>query len=239
MKNRFFSAVPLSIGTTIDLDDDEAHHARVLRVRDREEVEVFDSSAQNFAARVASVAKDRVSVEIVAAESSRERSVPLALALALIHPEKFELVLQKATELGVHSFVPIVSEHCEVRPERVAGKRERWRKIVLEAVKQSGRSRVPSIAHPVSFEEAMKSEGALVLFDASATPGPLTIGPSGATLFIGPEGGWSEDELALARRGGFLFQSLGPRRLRAETAAIAAVVAAGSLLGDMSPDASS
>lgn len=238
MKNRFFSPEPLTVGTTVDLDDAESHHARVLRVREREEVEVFDSTTRNFAARVASIGKDRVALEILAAEASRESNVPLTLALALIHPEKFELVLQKGTELGIHAFIPILSEHCEVRPERVAGKRERWDKIVLEAVKQSGRSRVPSIALPLAFVDAMELEGPRVLFDASATPGPFTIGTAGATLFIGPEGGWSESEVELARRSGARLQQLGPRRLRAETAAIAAVVAAGSLLGDLSLDPS-
>jgi 16S rRNA (uracil1498-N3)-methyltransferase len=234
MKNRFYSPAPLAVGATIELDPGEAHHARVLRLREREEVEVFDSTAHNFAARVSSVAKDRVSIEILAMEDPRELRAPLTLALALIQPDKFELVLQKATELGARRIVPIVAAHCEVRPERVAGKRDRWEKIVLEAVKQSGRAQIPRIAEPVELADAIRAGGACIVFDASAPRQALEIDASGATLFIGPEGGWSEDEIALARRLGCRFQNLGPRRLRAETAAIAALAAAGSLLGETS-----
>lgn len=234
MKNRFFSTVPLAIGTSIDLESGEAHHARVLRVHEGEAVEVFDSSAHNFAARVVGVAKDRVTIDVVAPEESRESPVALTLALALIQPEKFELVLQKGTELGVHRFIPIVAEHCEVRPERVGGKRERWEKIVLEAVKQSGRSKIPPIDEPLSLADALATSQAKIFFDASAPAGPLPVSREAAMLFVGPEGGWSEAEIAMAVDRGCHFRTLGPRRLRAETAAIAALVVAGSL-GGLSP----
>lgn len=234
MKNRFYSSVPLTIGTSIDLDRDEAHHARVLRVHEGEAVEVFDTTAHNFAARVVAVARDRVTIDIAAPKELRESPVALTLALALIQPEKFELVLQKGTELGVHRFIPIVAELCEVRPERVRGKRERWAKIVLEAVKQSGRSKIPPIDEPLSLADALATPGTKIFFDASAPAGPLSTSREAATLFVGPEGGWSEAEIALAVERGCHFRTLGPRRLRAETAAIAALVVAGSL-AELSP----
>ena len=138
--------------------------------------------------------------------------------------DRFEVVLQKATELGVRSILPIVTERVEIRPERYRGKQERWERIVFEAVKQSGRARTPSVEPPLPYAEAIARPGVKVMFDADIDPSP----PAGATvepqtLFIGPEGGWSEHELELARTAGARFRRLGPRRLRAETAAIVAM----------------
>ncbi|MFN2239805.1 MAG: 16S rRNA (uracil(1498)-N(3))-methyltransferase, partial [Thermoanaerobaculia bacterium] len=109
---------------------------------------------------------------------------------------------------------------CEVRAERVRGKGERWEKILVEAAKQSGRLVVPSLEAPIPFVQALASPGVNVMLDPSGTTEP----PEGDSLrlFIGPEGGWSDEELAAAREMGAHVWSLGPRRLRAETAAIAA-----------------
>ncbi len=151
----------------------------------------------------------------------REPRLLLEIALALIQPDKFELVLQKATELGAASFLPITTERTEVRAERVAGKEDRWRKILLEAAKQSGRLVVPKLAAPEAFEVALARPGVNVLLDPAGAAAP----PPGDSLrlFIGPEGGWSNPELARAAAMGAASWSLGPLRLRAETAAIAGV----------------
>jgi 16S rRNA (uracil1498-N3)-methyltransferase len=154
------------------------------------------------------------------------------LAMAVIQLEKFELVLQKATELGVRSIIPLVTERVELRPERYSGKSERWERILFEAVKQCGRARVPSIEAPARFGDVLQRGGAKILFDADAEPATVEQLDE-VTIFIGPEGGWSDDELALARERGVLFQRLGPRRLRAETAAIAALSVTGSRFGDL------
>jgi 16S rRNA (uracil1498-N3)-methyltransferase len=140
--------------------------------------------------------------------------------------------LQKATELGVRSIIPIVSERVEIRAERYRGKAERWRKIVFEAVKQSGRSVIPLIEEPAPFEEIVKRDGEKIIFDADAEPATWQPGNS-ATLFIGPEGGWSENELRLAREHGCAFERLGVRRLRAETAAIVATALVAARSGDI------
>lgn len=216
MKQRFYHSGVLEIGGIIELSGEEAHHARVTRIKPGEQVEVFDGGGKNVLA-VFEGQKLRIVSQV---EDDRESPVAITLALALIQPEKFELVLQKATELGVAKFLPLITERTEVRVERVRGKRERWEKIVLEAVKQSGRSRIPEIVDATTFAEAAAVPGRKVIFDAEAEPSAATIGQ--ATLFIGPEGGWSEEELRLAGRNGFGFQRLGPRRLRAETAALAA-----------------
>lgn len=217
MNHRFFVPDGIEIGATIELPHEERHHARVVRVREGEEVEVFDSRGNNFAGRFQD---GRVAIE--KATDNREPATAFSLAMSLIQLDKFELVLQKATELGVASLIPLITDRMEIRIERVRGKEERWRKIVLEAVKQSGRSRIPAIEQPVKFDEAIRREGSKIVFDAE--PQSAT-GQSGnpATLFVGPEGGFSERELRMATDNGAVLQSLGPRRLRAETAAIAAV----------------
>jgi 16S rRNA (uracil1498-N3)-methyltransferase len=152
--------------------------------------------------------------------------------MAIIQLEKFELVLQKATELGVRSIIPLVTDRVELRPERYSGKADRWHRIVFEAVKQSGRSVIPTVESPAKFDDVVTREGMTILFDAEAPP--ATQQPSNpATAFIGPEGGWSEREIALAREHGALFQRLGPRRLRAETAAIVATAILGARFGDL------
>jgi 16S rRNA (uracil1498-N3)-methyltransferase len=138
MRNRFFLPQPLEPGSTVTLAGEEFHHAfRVHRTRTGEEVELFDGSGVNVVAVVRSVGRGEAAAEIVAPVADvREPRSSISLGLALIQPERFELVLQKGTELGVTRFIPLLTEHGEVRWERVASKLERWQKIVLEAVKQ-------------------------------------------------------------------------------------------------------
>jgi 16S rRNA (uracil1498-N3)-methyltransferase len=222
-----------AIQPTVTVSGDEFHHSiRVVRVREGEEVEVFDRAGKMARASVASIANDHAVLNVGEEIASRESPLALTLAMAIIQLEKFELVLQKATELGVQAIIPLVTDRIELRAERYAGKAERWQRIVFEAVKQSGRSIAPSIQSPAKFDDVIARDGTKILFDAdhpSATQQPRNA----ATLFIGPEGGWSERELQLARDHGALFQRLGPRRLRAETAAIVGVAIITARFGDL------
>ncbi|HEX9460612.1 MAG TPA: RsmE family RNA methyltransferase [Thermoanaerobaculia bacterium] len=227
MKHRFFVDADLVSGTAVALSRDEQHHAHVVRVRDGEEVEVFNGRG------ISLVAKYSVDGLLLTEPApDRESRVALHLAMAIINLDKFDIVLQKATELGIRSIIPLVTERVEIRAERYRGKAERWRKIVFEAVKQSGRSVIPIIEEPAVFEDVIKREGPKILFDADSDP--ATQQPSNSvTLFIGPEGGWSEDELRLAGENGCAFASLGVRRLRAETAAIVATALVTARSGDI------
>ena len=227
MKPRFFVPDTIEIGATVALSDEERHHARVLRVREGEEVELFDGRGNNFLGRFSTEC-----IEILKLTANREPGTAISLAMSIIQLDKFEIVLQKATELGVQSFVPLITDRMEVRIERLRGKEDRWRKIVLEAVKQSGRSRIPPIEPPMTFDEAIKREGNKIIFDADAPP-LTTNNRQPTTVFIGPEGSFSERELQLARDAGAAFERLGPRRLRAETAALAAVIIVAARSGDI------
>ena len=230
MRHRIFVDL---IEPHVTVTGDEFHHSiRVVRARAGEEVELFDRAGNAARGVVESIERDQAIVAVTESLSSRESPLSLHLAMAVIQLEKFELVLQKATELGVKSFIPLVTERVELRPERYANKMERWNKIVFEAVKQCGRSMIPKIEEPASFDAIVKRSGTKILFDADAEAG-LTQGLQEATLLIGPEGGCSEDELRSARSHEVLFERLGPRRLRAETAAIVAVSVIAARFGDL------
>ncbi|MBI2213357.1 MAG: 16S rRNA (uracil(1498)-N(3))-methyltransferase [Acidobacteria bacterium] len=236
MRPRFLARGPFVAGSIVELDDDELHHAaRVSRVREGELVEVIDGKGATAGAVVRTVTKSAVSIEILEPSlTPRESPLAIELAQALIQPEKFELVLQKACELGVSRVTPLISDRIDTRPERIAGRTARWQRILIEATKQSGRALVPELAAPESFRSVLDRDCARVLFDADAAE-TRTVGsqPRRLVVLIGPEGGWSEAETALAMEHGCEIRRLGPRRLRAETAAIAALVVAGSLWGDL------
>jgi 16S rRNA (uracil1498-N3)-methyltransferase len=230
MRHRIFVN---TLAPEITVEGDEFHHAiRVARTRIGEEVEVFDRAGNAARATVHSLDRDSATLVLGDSIPSRESPLDLHLAMAIIQLEKFELVLQKATELGVKSMIPLVTEHVELRPERYSGKMERWNKIVFEAVKQCGRALVPRIEAPSKFEDVIARSGEKILFDAEAGGSPAEA-LSAVTILIGPEGGWSERELALAREHDVRIERLGPRRLRAETAAIAAVSVVASRFGDL------
>jgi len=219
MKHRFHVD---RIEPRIELTPDEAHHARVVRVGEGEEVEVFDGRGNAAGGIVEILERDRVAIVVGEPIDARESSVAITLAMSIIQLEKFELVLQKATELGARTIVPLITDRIEVRPERWRGKEERWKRVVFEAVKQCGRAAIPVIEAAARFDEVIAREGTKIVFEAGAQAGKPAAHEGSVTLFIGPEGGFSERELELARNAGASFRQLGPRRLRAETAAIVA-----------------
>lgn len=232
MRHRIFVD---TIEPSVTVTGDEFHHTiRVVRARVGEEVELFDRAGNAARGVVESIEKDRAVIAARDPLPSRESPLAIHLAMAVIQLEKFELVLQKATELGVKTIIPLVTDRVELRPERYSGKMERWNKIVFEAVKQCGRAVVPAIELPATFDDLLARSGTKILFDADAdAQGGLLSGLQDVTILIGPEGGWSEEELSRARDRKVVFRRLGPRRLRAETAAISAVAVVASRFGDL------
>lgn len=209
----------------VRLTGGEFHHAaRVARLRAGEEVELFDGRGRIALARVDAVERDYLDATVLGSVNEvRELPVQITVALALIQPERFELVLQKATELGASRFVPLVTDRIELRLERVLGKTSRWEKIIAEAAKQSGRATVPRLEETAKLAAVLGATSIFYDADSAERGEALEEAAGELTLVIGPEGGWSDAEIEAARNAGCSFRRLGSRRLRAETAAIAAM----------------
>jgi len=214
--------------TVVALSGDEYFHAtRSCRVRVGESIGVTDGCGRRVEARIMEIDRNTLRAEITSDVSGQgEPAVEINVALALIKSARFELAVEKCTELGVRRFVPLVTGRCTVKPERV--NLERLRKIALEAAKQSGRSRVPEITEPVNLMELYESvHGTVVLATASAElsmdDAVMRILESGqVTLVIGPEGDFTDEERDVLITGGAVPVAIGGLTLRSETAAIAA-----------------
>jgi 16S rRNA (uracil1498-N3)-methyltransferase len=245
MQRHRFHALPSSISSArVMLAPEESHHlARVLRLGEGARVFVFDGQGAEYECEVARVKKESVEL-IVLAQLADEVESPLRLTLgqALIKGDKFDWVVQKATELGVTCIVPLITEHSEARKieERAEHRLQRWRRISLEAVKQSGRRRLVELREPINVTRFIDDADAQtrLIFDErggqSLRELAIERAPSASVaLAVAPEGGWSETEVESAIAGGFIPIYLGRRVLRTETAAIAAVALVEHLFGDL------
>jgi 16S rRNA (uracil1498-N3)-methyltransferase len=214
-------------------DPDELHHLRgVLRVKVGDRLECFDGTGSAYAGRITRCTRRSLVVEIRERFREPVQPVNLTLAQALIKPERFEWVIQKATELGVDRLVPLITERSVVRvaSARVEQRLARWRRIAQEAAAQCGRSTLPLLDAPRSVEELLPSlpSGARVLMptlSAEAVPLKDTLtawdGAGSVAVLIGPEGDFTPHEVLLAERAGARLVSLGRLTLRSETAAVA------------------
>src|SRR5688572_15768772 len=224
----------------VTLSADEAKHLReVLRLKPGDGVQVFDGAGREFRAVVSQARREFAELEIGDEIESPKPESPLqlTLAVALLKGEKFDLVVQKGTELGVNRFIPLVTRYADIklRDETDAAKRvTRWQRIALEAAKQCGRAVVPEIKTPGSFETLIREENSCLMFserDGEALNTDLST--QSVTAIVGSEGGWSDEELDQARAAGVPIVTLGGRVLRAETAAVATAVLLQHLYGDL------
>ncbi len=225
--------------------DQALHLARVLRA---EPGQVFDVVAAGYLhrAEIMSVSSDRVDF-ILHEELESDQALPLQLYLAVFKFDHFEWAIEKATELGVAKVTPIVARRTEKHLAQAAAKRvERWRRIAHEASQQSRRTSAPTIADPIALKPAIEREQAatrillseteqsLSLSDALGVPRLASEALEGGithAVAVGPEGGWTPEEMALFTTHQWTHVTLGPRILRAETAAIAAIAITGTFLG--------
>jgi len=224
MSERFFLSMPPRDGRAVLVGDEARHLARVMRCTVGDEVVVFDGSGTAWRARVASIGRDEVMLDMgEAVTASRLTRVPLTLAVALPKGERQKWLVEKLTELGVERLVPLATTRgvAEATPAAV----ERLSRGVIEACKQCGRDGLMQIGGPKSVAEVVGGTGGgAVLLVADRDGAPLEEVATGANLvvaLVGPEGGFTEEELATIEAAGGRRVSLGPHVLRVETAAIA------------------
>lgn len=241
---RFYSPVRLSADSSIDLSENAARHAcRVLRLRVGDDLTLFDGAGGEYTARIAEVARERVSVEVLQwRDAECEAPIRLSLVQALQAGEKMDMTMQKAVELGVARIVPVASKRSVVRldGERAQRRLVHWRGVVASACEQCGRNRVPEVSPLAGLDRWLGQPAAsgvlrlMLVPGAAQTLNDLAIPAPGAEieLLIGAEGGLAPEEVALAAAAGYLGVRLGPRILRTETAGLAALAAIQCLWGD-------
>ena len=239
---RLFSGAELRPGMTAALPEGAAHHAtRVLRLGAGDPLTVFDGRGGEYEARIATLARGRVAVEIVAWRQI-ERESPLAVTLVqgVSSGDKMDFIVQKAVELGVAAVQPVLTARSVVRfsAGRGIARLAHWKRIVIAACEQCGRNRIPEIRgavpldaycagpHETASRVLLSPRGTARLADVAATIGRAVV------LAAGPEAGFGPEDESLLAQAGFMPVRLGPRVLRTETAALAALAALNALAGD-------
>ncbi len=199
---------------------------KVLRGRKGDALEVVDACRRVFAAEL----RGGREVAILEALEAREDEEEISLYQAVPKGGRMDLVVEKTTEVGVARIVPLVTERGIVEPG--SGKVERWRRVAAAAARQSLRMGVPEVLEPVPFAQAVRKarEGGVLLHNDTALSTLEDVVGTPASLFVGPEGGWSEEEMRLALEAGLVLAQLGPYRLRSETAGMVAVARARAAL---------
>lgn len=244
---RIYCPIHLKLGVLINLKEDTFNHiVNVLRLRVNDKVYLFDGrEAGDYLGRISTITKKEL---VVAIEEfiARQTESPLDIHLAqgIARGEKMDFVVQKAVELGVRSITPLFTEYSNVQLDRgrSENRRQHWQKVVVHACEQSGRCFVPEILPPIKLTEWV-SENAhgnkrLLLIPEAENSLEQAIRNWGqeidsVDLLVGPEGGFDEDEIALAQKNNFVAAKLGPRILRTETAALVAISILQAYVGDI------
>ncbi|MBI2994673.1 MAG: 16S rRNA (uracil(1498)-N(3))-methyltransferase [Gammaproteobacteria bacterium] len=239
--NRVFADQPLARGALIDLSAEGAHHiGTVLRMREGDFLHVFDGDGGCYLARIAARRRSTVTIEPVEfLAEDRESPIQVTLAQGLARGTHMDYTIQKAVELGVRRIAPLLTEHGNVRLDgaRASQRMQHWRRIIIGACEQCGRNRLPELLAPIPFSDWIAGDASplrLVLHPRGECGlGGVPAGGAGVTLLCGPEGGFAEPEFEAAMRAGYTGVRLGPRILRTETAAVAALAACQVLWGDL------
>lgn len=239
--NRLYVDQALATGREVVLNEDQAHYAgRVRRLRPGDRLRLFNGDGGEFEATVESVARRRFVVAVgdyVALEA--ESPLRITLLQGISRGDRMDFVIQKATELGVHRISPVTTERSVVKlgPEKLEKRARHWARIAQSACEQCGRNRVPVIDEAADLPARLRAEecGQRLLLHRGSDKalGSIAPGTGAIELLIGPEGGLTEAERELASASGFTACTLGPRILRTETAAIAALAVLQSRAGDL------
>lgn len=229
--------------TTATITGQEAKHLRlVLRLKPGDTIMLFDGQGMQYTAQLTAIGKSEATAAILSSCRIEYRPPFLLLAQGLLKGKKMDLVIQKATELGVHHLLPFISQHCTVT-KTDTNQMERWQRIIHESCKQCGRAIPMSCSPPLLFGDLLKKYASLpqklLLWEqekhAALSDQTLSAAHESTILVIGPEGGFQEGEVQLAASHGYTSTSIGPATLRAETASIAAIAISQFLLGNLRP----
>lgn len=237
---RFYVDFALIPNSVVELPDNVVRHLNVLRVKNTEEIVLFNGNGKSYPALPEVLEKRRASVRILREEATdNESPLNITLVQAVSAAERMDFTLQKSVELGVAEIRPVISERCVVRlsGERAEKRVARWQEIVVSACEQSGRNIVPKVLPLTTYAQALQQlpqETTKLLMSLNRAQKLSDVQPqSGKVVFmVGPEGGWTEKEEQQAYDAGFQSVTLGKRVLRTETASLAAIAAMQTLWGD-------
>ncbi|MFY9221626.1 MAG: 16S rRNA (uracil(1498)-N(3))-methyltransferase [Blastocatellia bacterium] len=240
--HRFFSPPENFTSSNAVISGDEAHHLRkVLRLNLGDKVFIFNGLGDEWLAVIDEFASQSVKLSLEEKFIDNvESPLEITLIQGLIKGDKFDWVIQKAVELGVSKIQPLITEHTDIQPTKGEKRLERWQRIALEATKQSKRRKLTEILSPIKWSELVKtlSTPTIVFAEINAKPfnqvvKDLKLENNAINLIVGSEGGWTAKELKEASLANFYLANLGKRILRAETAAVTAVVLLQHLFGDL------
>jgi 16S rRNA (uracil1498-N3)-methyltransferase len=241
---RFILTPQILSSEPVRLTGPDAKHARVLRLQPGDEVELSDGQGRAWRAQVAHASPQGVELKALQVmDVYTEPSLQVTLYQGMARGDKLELIVQKGTELGLARLVPVLTAHSQMRLEPDSPKRLRWQEIARQAARQCGRTRVPEIAAPLTFAQAVaegrSADAAVMLCEHAGAEDAWKRRLAAhrtarlVSLYVGPEGGFTPAEIELAQKAGVACVSLGPRILRAETAGLAAVALALFQWGDL------
>jgi 16S rRNA (uracil1498-N3)-methyltransferase len=246
MRHFFIDPSPTT-NSVVAIQQSEAHHIKnVLRLKPGDHIRLFDGTGFEYEAVIRKMSAAKVDVEILSKVRATQRpGTQIMVAQAFLKEKKMDDLVRKLCELGVARWIPFFSQRSIARPDpsRLAGRTRRWHRIAAEALKQCRRIDLPEIAGALSFEEVLDFSKTcdlnIVFWENKATPLSKGIESNEKhpnkkiLLMLGPEGGFTRQEIELAEHSGFIVAGLGPRILRAETATLAAVTLVQYLFGDM------
>ena len=239
---RFYVDFALSPDSVVELPDNVVRHLNVLRVKNTEEIVLFNGNGKSYPALPEVLEKRRASVRILREEATdNESPLNITLVQAVSAAERMDFTLQKSVELGVAEIRPVISERCVVRlsGERAEKRVARWQEIVVSACEQSGRNIVPKVLPLTTYAQALQqlpqeTTKLLMSLNRAQKLSDVRPQPGKVVFMVGPEGGWTEKEEQQAFDAGFQSVTLGKRVLRTETASLAAIAAMQTLWGDFS-----
>jgi len=237
---RFYVDFALSPDSVVELPDNVVRHLNVLRVKNTEEIVLFNGNGKAYPALPEVLEKRRASVRILREEATdNESPLNITLVQAVSTAERMDFTLQKSVELGVAEIRPVISERCVVRlsGERAEKRVVRWQEIVVSACEQSGRNIVPKVLPLTTYAQALQqlpqeTTKLLMSLNRAQKLSDIRLQSGKVVFMVGPEGGWTEKEEQQAFDAGFQSVTLGKRVLRTETASLAAIAAMQTLWGD-------